>query len=221
MVRMVAVFCPALVSLLARQFFLLICVEMTTKVPRHPHLDGRPVAAVAAVGRTHAPDSGEAREGREAQKEPEACEAACGGVAPRWGSALVGRVILGVQAETHESVSRLILLAFAFFGDRPRRQLLPKPQPNPDIVLQSGARFPRQMIEFEVFRVIHSEAHLAFVEGVHGDSHYHADRTPTWHTRSSGSGSIRRSGAATVRCCGRATLFSVNTTFPAQPPTRP
>jgi hypothetical protein len=139
MVRMIAVYCPALVSLLARQFFLLFCMEMATKVPRHPHHDRRPVAAVVALGRTHAPDSGEAREGREASEELEAGEAACGGVAPRWESALIGKAILGVQAQTHESIPRLILLAIAFFGVRPRRQSLPKPQPMLDVILQCGA----------------------------------------------------------------------------------
>jgi len=73
----------------------------------------------------------------------------------------------------------LILLPFAFFGVRPRRQSLSKPQPDPNIVLQRGARFLRQMLQFEVFRIIHSEAYLAFVEGMHGDSQYHASRRPT------------------------------------------
>src|ERR1022692_1946296 len=102
-------------------------------------------------------------------------------------SDLIGKVLLRIEPQSHEPVPRLVLLAFASFGVRPRRQPLPKPQPGPNVVLQGGVRLPRQVLQFEVLRVIHSEAYLAFVEGVHGDSRYHTSRRP--HTPHGGHGS--------------------------------
>ena len=87
--------------------------DFQNRRPRE-HEDDRRVhdCSVEAAGGTHAPDSGKARKGREAEEELEAGEAGRGSVAPRWGSALVASRARCFQFEVLRVIHSEPYLAF-------------------------------------------------------------------------------------------------------------